>query len=302
MLIDMHAHVGDMRARPSDPDIPVTWDNLLQRLDEEGIERAALLPVYNASPEGAPPAFALLGGGLSVHDQVLGAAARSDRLIPYGNLDPRWMHNSPENDYGPLLDWLIDQGCRGIGEVTAHIAVDDPRMISMIGQCGERGLPVTIETAGFIAGRYGPQDDPGLPRLEHLLQALPDTTIVAHGPGFWAEIATGVRPEDKWAYPTGPVLEEGAAWRLLRTYDNLHADLSANSGLNGLTRDHAAGVRFLNEFAPKLLFATDICFHDSPLRGQLHQLLQTLRASGELAAEAYEQITHRNAMQLLKLS
>ncbi|MFH1085351.1 MAG: amidohydrolase family protein [Chloroflexota bacterium] len=299
MIIDMHAHVGDLRMCRDEPRQPVTWDNLIARLDAEGIARAAVLPVYNTSPEGATPGIALLDGRMSVRDQVEDAGRYPDRIIPFGNMDPRWLENDARADFAPFLDWFIAHGCRGIGEVTARLPFDDPRVVNMLRQCGRRGLLVTIESSGMQAGFYGLQDEPGMRRFERLLQAAPETTIIAHGPGFWAEMAADVTPADKWSYPKGPIAREGAAWRLLRQYPNLYADLSATSAYNAITRDPAAGERFLGEFQDKLLFGTDVCFADAPDRGRLQAHLGALGARGALSAVALDKIYSGNALRLL---
>jgi hypothetical protein len=299
MIIDMHVHIGDFRLSADEPREPLTWENLIARLDDEGIAMAAFLPVYNASPEGAPEGMCLLDERMSVRDQVLDAGRYPGRIIPFGNMDPRWLHNSPASDFRPLLDWFVEHGCKGIGEVTANVPFDDPRVISMFRQVGERWLVVTIESAGFLPGCYGLQDDPGSPRLEKLLQDASQTTIIGHGPGFWAEISAEVTPEDKRGYPQGPIRQEGAVPRLLRRYPNLYADLSARSGWNALTRDPAYGLSFLDEFQDKLFFATDTCFADAA--GRMPQLpyLQKLLAEGQLTPMAYDKITGGNARRLL---
>jgi len=302
MIIDMHVHIGDFRLDADDPHEPLTWENLIARLDDEGIDKAVFLPVYNASPEGAPGGVCLLDERMSVRDQVIDAGKYPGRIIPFGNMDPRWLRNSPESDFGPLFDWLIERGCKGIGEVTANIPFDDPRTINLFRQAGAKGMLVTMESAGFAAGCYGLQDDPGAPRLERLLQAAPETLIIGHGPGFWAEISAGVRPEEKNRYPGGPVVGGGATPRLLRQYGNLYADLSARSAFNAITRDPAFGVEFLDEFQDKLFFATDTCFADPAGRMPQMGYLKQLKEEGKLSATAYGKIMAGNAQRVLGMA
>jgi len=301
MIIDFHAHIGDLRMSRDDPGEPITWENLIARLDEEGIDKAVVLPVYNSSPEGAPPGVALLDDRMSVRDQVIDAGRYRDRIIPFGNMDPRWMLNDVSSDFGAILDWFLEHGCKGVGEVTANIPFDDPRTINMFKQCGTKGLMVTIESSGMQAGPYGLQDDPGMPRLQRLLQAAPETVVIAHGPGFWGEMSASIRPEQKWSYPKGLIEEEGATWHLLRTYANLHADLSANSGYNAITRDPDAGVRFLDEFQDKLLFGTDTCFADASGRTPQLDYLKRLLNEQTLSQPAFDKIVSGNALELLEL-
>jgi len=299
MIIDMHLHIGNLNMRPEDNREPLTWENQLQRLDDEGIDLAVMLPVYNASPEGAPPWIALLDDRMSVRDQVLDANRYPGRIIPFGNLDPRWGANSAANDFGPVLEWFIAHNCKGVGEVTARLPFDDPRVVNMFRQLGAYRLLVTIESAGMQAGSYGLQDEPGAPRLERLLKAAPDTIILGHGPGFWAEISAVVGPEDKWGYPTGPVVEGGSLPRLLREYPNLYADISADSGYNALTRDLDYGIRFLHEFQDKLVFGSDTCFGDAAGRRPHLSFLRQLLGQTAITPEIYRKITGSNAARLL---
>jgi len=301
MVIDFHTHVGDLRMSHDDPHEPITWDNLITRLDEEGIDIAVVLPVYNSSPEGAPPGVALLDERMSVRDQVIDAGRYPDRIIPFGNMDPRWLLNDPTSDFSAILDWFLEHGCKGVGEVTANIPFDDPRTINMFRQCGAKGLMITIESSGFQAGPYGLQDDPGMPRLRRLLEAAPETIIIGHGPGFWSEMAADITPEQRWSYPKGPIVQRGATWDLLRSYSNLHADLSANSGYNAITRDPEAGLAFLNEFQDKLLFGTDTCFADASGRTPHLKYLTGLLVEGKLSREVFDKIVSGNAQKLLKL-
>ena len=304
MIVDAHAHIGDFRTGPDDPRLPMSWPDLIARLDEEGIDKAILLPVYNASPEGAPLGM-ICNQGMSVYDQVVDAARYPDRIIPFGNVDPRWDRNRPDTDFGPLFRWFVEQGCRGLGEVTANLPFDDPRVVNAFRQAGEHSLLVTIESTGFNPGHYGLQDDPGSPRLERLLQACPGTVIIGHGSGFWAEMSAAVTMDEKCGdlheggYPKGRIEQEGSVPRLLRQYPNLYADLSAGSGWDALTRDREYGVRFLREFQDKLLFGTDVCFSDPEWRMPQLSYLKKLVAEGELTEEAFDKITSGNILRLL---
>lgn len=301
MIIDMHMHIGDLRLDLNEPRTPLTWENQLARLDEEGIDLAVMLPVYNSSPEGAPPGIALLDERMSVRDQVLDAGRYAGRIIPFGNLDPRWGSNSPSYDFGPILNWFVAHGCKGVGEVTANLPFDDPRVINMFRQLGERNLMVTIESAGLQAGSYGLQDEPGAPRLERLLQAAPQTVVIGHGPGFWAEVSAVVQPEDKWGYPKGKVVRGGTVPRMLQDYPNLYADISADSGFNALTRDPEFGLEFMHTFQDKLLFGSDTCFGDVAGRRPHLAFLKRLLNEKRLNASAYDKIVGQNAVELLRL-
>ncbi|NPV09899.1 MAG: amidohydrolase family protein [Anaerolineae bacterium] len=298
MILDFHIHVGDFRRAGDTERIPVTWDNLMERLDDEGIDKAVLLPVYPSPENYIGPAF-LTSGGLDVRTQVLEAARYQDRIIPFGNLDPRWLGNSPEADFGPLLDWFQEQGCRGIGEITANVPIDDPRTVNMFRQAGARGLPVLIHNVGYLPGTYGLQDHPGAPGLAKLLEAAPQTNVVGHGQGFWAEIGAGLTMQEKMGYPKGAIEEEGALPRLLRQYPNLYGDISAGSGHNAITRDPEYGVRFINEFQDRLAFGTDVCFGGPQDRMPHLTTLKRLRDEGAISQEVFDKLTYRNALQLL---
>ncbi len=292
MIIDMHAHVGDFRVSRKDEHPPLTWNGLIARLDAEGVDMAVVLPVYNASPEGAPLGV-YCGERMSVHDQVVDAARYRERVIPFGNMDPRWGDNSAGTDFGDVLDWFVEHGCRGIGEVTANVPFDDARVINMFRQIGEHGMVVTIESTNFLPGSYGLQDDPGAPRLEKLLQSVPGTKIIGHGPGFWSEIAAVTSVTDKGSYPRGSG-GEGSLPHLFRTYPNLYADLSARSGFNALVRDADAGLRFLVEFQDRLMFGTDIVSagtrKEAQQQAHIDQFIEEILTHGRVTPDAWSRL------------
>lgn len=310
MIIDVHTHIGDLRTPEQTDRMPVTADDLLRRLDEEGIDKAVVLPL-GPSPESMNAPF-LFTEHPDVVSQIRAAARHSDRFIVFGNLDPRMgckgnleageVDHRPLPDYSWLLERFKELGCVGIGEVTANVALDDPRLVNMVRQCGERGLPVLFHETGPGLGVYGVYDEVGSPRLERLLREAPAATLIGHAPGFWAEVSGDIEPKNRFVYPSGPIRREGSLPRLLRSYPNLYADISAMSGFNAISRDRAFGARFLEEFRERVLLGTDVCFGDAKGRMPHLSYLRQLRASGELSPQAFEKITGGNAERLLSLA
>jgi len=309
MIIDVHTHVGDLRGPDSMKRKPVSWSSLLQRLDEEGIDKAVLLPI-GCSPESI--SFpSLFFPEASLVSQIKAARRRSDRIIPFGNLDPRMGgagnqkpeagDKAVETDFSWILERFLELGCSGVGEVTAHIPFDSPLTINMVRQCAAYGLAVLFHGSGPETGFYGLWDAIGSPRLERLLQAVPEATLIGHGPGFWAEISADLTPETKNTYPKGPVRQEGSLPRLLRRYKNLYADISANSGHNAISRDRTYGVKFLNEFQDRILLGTDVCYGDAEGRMPHLSYLRELLAQGAISREVFDKITGSNAQKLLKV-
>jgi predicted TIM-barrel fold metal-dependent hydrolase len=185
--------------------------------------------------------------------------------------------------------------------MTANVPFDDPRLIRLCVQCGEADLPVLFHVTGPGAGVYGVWDEPGSPRLRRLLEAAPGATIVGHGPGFWAEIGAPLTVEDKFIYPAGKVEREGSRPRLLRSFPNLFADISAMSGYNALTRDADYGPRFLEEFQDRILFGTDVCFEGPADRMPHLGMLRALAERGRITGAAFGKIAGGNAARLLGL-
>jgi len=310
MIVDFHAHVGDLRTPEDSQRVPVTFDGLLARLDEEGIDRAVVLPL-GASPESTRGPWMFVEQP-DVVSQIRAGAAHRDRLVMFGNLDPRMgcagnldaetIKNPPRPDFSWILDKFRELGCRGIGEMTANVPFDDPRMIRLCQQCGEAGLPVLFHVTGPGPGVYGVWDEPGSPRLRRLLEAAPGVVIVGHGPGFWAEISAPLTVQDKFIYPVGKVENEGSLPQLLRSFPNLYADLSATSGHNAITRDPAYGPRFLEEFQDRILFGTDVCYGGPGDRMPHLGTLRDLVRGNRLSKTAFEKIAGGNAVRLLGLA
>ncbi len=295
MIIDVHTHVTDL-SRTQDR-TPVTWENLIARLDEEGIDQAVVLPIVSPETLQFPT---LLSPQPDVVSQLREAARYPDRIIPFGNVDPRTGGNSARVDFSWILERFVEMGARGFGEVTANLLADDPRVVNLFRHCGRWQLPVLIHGTGPGEGLYGLIDEVGSPRLTRLLDQVPDTVVIGHGPGFWAEIGADLTLESKSRYPAGPITAEGSLPRLLRTYPHLYADISAGSGYNALTRDPAYGIRFIHEFQDKLLFGTDVCFGDPPGRMPHLGFLRRLLAEGQISPEIFDKIVAGNALRIVR--
>jgi hypothetical protein len=290
MLIDIHTHT----CYPRGVGQALGWtfidpEAFVAGLDERGIDKAALLPIMSPDHQKhyIPPEEAL-----AIRDAYPG------RIIPFCCLDGRMMANSPESDFRKMLEYYKEQGCKGVGEYVTNLPFDDPLQMNVFRQVEEVGLPLTFHVGASLGGCYGCYDEPGLPRLEKVLQACPSLKLLGHSPGFWSEIDAGADDRARRGYPHGPVTP-GRLVELMRTYPNLYGDLSAGSGYNAVTRDPDFGLAFMEEFQDRLLFGTDLCWPDqeTPIVEWFAGLVQ----DGALSGEAHEKIAWKNADRLLGL-
>jgi predicted TIM-barrel fold metal-dependent hydrolase len=157
--------------------------------------------------------------------------------------------------------------------------------------CGRHKLPVL-----FHLDNLRNTDKPGLPGLEAVLKANPQTTFIGHGPGFWASISGAVKtPADLGAYPKGPVGPGGALDRLMEAYPNLYCDLSAGSGAGALRRDPAFAAKFLVRRQDRLMFGSDYLAPGQPV--PQFEVLKAIEVPDAVRAKIYRE----NARRLLGL-
>jgi len=298
MFIDIHAHAY-WEPNPFVTKF-ATPEHLIEVYDHYGIEKGVLLPVVNSEiyfPQ--------------TNEDILNMAAKyPDRFIPYCNVDPRAMTNSPEAPLDKVLQYYKDKGCKGIGEIMPNLEVMDPRVQNLF-RCAEKvGLPVVFDGSDQKTNDFGLYDDPGLPQLEHTLQRYPELKVFGHGPVFWAEIARLETPGERaiimkmnggqvGILPDGPIREEGVVPKLFRRYKNLYGDLSDGTCYNALTRDEEYGPKFLEEFQDRLFFGTDYCYCGVHL--PLPAKLIEWRDAGKISIEAFNKIARENAIKLLEL-
>jgi hypothetical protein len=275
-MIDIHMHIGRLYHELKRP---FRASDALRFMDENGIEKAAILPIE--SPEETDYYVTT--------DYVIRVCARHpDRLIPFCNMDPRRRSADLTTDFHGILREYRERGCRGLGELMCGLWMDDPRMQKIYEACGALGMPII-----FHLDALRDTDEKGLPRYEAMVKRFPQTIFVGHGPHFWAEMSADVKEEDFGAYPSGPIKRPGAVERLLSAYPNACADLSAGSGYNALTRDPEFGPWFLETFQDKLLFGTDKLKvdQDTSIIGYLRE--------APISREAYEKIAWRNALRIM---
>lgn len=253
-IFDFHTHI----TQEWGAFLEFTAEDLLRVMDENGIEQAAVLPLVSPLSWDHPVTT----------DYVLEQTAPyRNRLIPFCAIDPRiprWGRSLVDR-----LKQYIDAGARGFGEHKVGIPINDPRNIELFAACGEVGLPVL-----FHMDNLRNTDEPDLPGLERVLQKVPETDMVGHGPGWWASISGDVTAEDSQGYPDRPI---------------------APSGANAITRDLEFGRKFLIRRADRLVFGTDVLKpgQDVPQRElYLHDKL-------DLPDEVQEKIFWENVHQLI---
>ena len=292
--IDLHAHVTAFpQYTPSDGrggKRMVGVEELLRHYDALNIERGVLLPL--SSPEGQ--------WVQTTNAEMKWVTERiPDRFSWFCNVDPRAGNNSEKSDLGFLLEYYRDLGAKGVGELTAHLYADEPRMENLFACCAALKMPVTVHIAPDMEGGYGIVDGLGLARLERMLKKYPDLIILGHSQPFWAEIGE-LTPELRNAYPTGKV-KEGRLAALLREYGNLYCDLSAGSGANAMMRDREYAARFIEEFSERIYYACDIFSAETTFPYSFSEFLDSMRAAGEIREEDYGRIVRENAVRLLGL-
>ncbi len=272
-MIDAHVHLT-FPTRPNHPWPQLTVEQLVDRMDREGIDRAVLLPMESPDTDAGPMPT----------EKILAAVQRyPERLIPFLHVDPRVRALEKQIEY-----LATEHGCKGYGEMLDGLWIDDPLHKRVYAKCTELGLPVL-----FDMNRLSCMDEPGLPRMEAVLQEYPDCIFIGHGPVWWVNISADAQKEG--GYPQQPVVPTGAADRLLGDYDNMYADLSAGSGYNALTRDPEFTPGFIERHWRKLMFGTDIVRPGAPLR-----IVQWMREF-PFTGEQYEAIAEGTARRLLGL-
>lgn len=283
--IDLHLHLTPFQIPKLGKLNLASGKNMLPHLEELGIEKGVLM----SSAEGGLP-FGTNKANRKICQKF------PDRYSWMCAVDPKGKE--------PVYDRLArfkSQGAIGVGELTLNRRLDDPFLMELFAAAEKLGLPVTIHMSPEVGYSYGVVDDPGLPLLEMVLAKFPNLKILGHSQTFWIEMSADA-PRDKEgrnSWGDGPVVPGGRVPELFEKYPNLYGDLSANSGSRAIMRDEAFGLAFLEKYADRLFFATDMVNTDMvfPLGGWLDRMV----AEGKLSRRAYELICFENARRVFGL-
>ena len=283
--IDLHLHLTPFQIPRLGKLNLASGKNMLPHLEELGIGKGVLM----SSAEGGLP-FGTNKANRKICQKF------PDRYSWMCAVDPKGKE--------PVYDRLArfkSQGAIGVGELTCNRRLDDPFLQELFAAAEKLELPVTIHMSPEVGYSYGVVDDPGLPLLETVLAKFPGLMILGHSQTFWIEMSADA-PRDKEgrnSWGDGPVVPCGRVPELFEKYPNLYGDLSANSGSRAIMRDEAFGLAFLEKYADRLFFATDMVNADMvfPLGGWLDRMV----AEGKLSRRAYELICFENARRVFGL-
>lgn len=175
------------------------------------------------------------------------AALYPDRIIPFCHVDVR------AEDAAKQILKYAEAGCKGFGEHKMHIAIDDPAMDAIFAVCEELEWPFLYH---FQENGQNGGYSWGIAKFAKILKKYPKIKFIGHAGSWWDYISADATGADAPCRTT-PIKSGGLIDSLLSDYENIHADFSAGSGINALTRD----VDFMREFVvrhrKKLMFGSD---------------------------------------------
>ena len=283
--IDLHLHLTPFQLPKLGKMNLTSGRNMIPHLEELGIEKGVLM---SSSEKGLP--FGTNRANRKICEKF------PDRYAWMCAVDPR----GKEPVYDRLARFRA-QGAIGVGELTTNRRLDDPFLLELFAAAERLELPVTIHMSPEVGYSYGVVDDPGLPLLEMVLQRFPKLHILGHSQTFWIEMSADAPKtrEGRNSWGEGRIVPGGRVPELFAKYPNHWGDLSANSGGNAIMRDPEFGLGFLETYADRLFFATDMVNADMvfPLGAWLDEMV----CAGRLSREAYDKITRENAKRVFGL-
>ena len=283
--IDLHLHLTYRQIPKIGKMNLASGKNMMTHLDELGIGKGVLM----SSGEKKVP-FGTNKGNRKICE------AYPERYAWMCNVDPV----NPETVYDRLEKYKA-QGAVGVGELTINRRLDDSFLQTVFAAAEKLRLPVTIHMSPEEGFSYGVVDEPRLPLLEEVLKKYPNLKVLGHSQTFWIEMSADApdTKEERNSWGKGPIIPGGRVPELFANYNNLYGDLSANSAGQAIMRDPEFGLNFLETYADRLFFATDMVNTDMvfPLGAWLDEQVE----SGALSRKAYEKICWKNAQRVFGL-
>lgn len=277
--IDLHLHLTLNQLPKQENMFISSAENMIPHLHNLGIKKGVLMSTCENSDQPG-----------SNNENKLICEKYPDSFSWMCNIDPVNIETVYER-----LSKYKSEGAIGIGELMVNKKIDDLFLDKVFESAQSLDMPVLFHMSPEENFSYGVVDEPGLPLLEKLLNKYPKLKVIGHSQSFWIEIS-GDAPTDRErrnSWGEGPVVNGGRIPQLFSKYPNLYGDLSANSGGCAIMRDPEFGLKFLETYADRLFFATDMVNTDMtfPLGKWLDEQLEL----GNLTKETYEKICYKNA-------
>lgn len=295
--IDIHCHVTafpELVPKYKNGSRLLDGNEMIELYEKINVEKGIILPTVAAEGDWVPG---------NNENAILVARQFPEHFYWFCNVDPRAGANSEKEDLSLLLEHYKSMGAKGVGEITANIYADDPRMDNLFAHCAATDMPALIHISPKLDYSYGIVDDRGLPRIEKMLKKHPDLKLIGHSQGFWTEISDDIAPDDWKSRVTHPKtkVKEGTLARLMREYGNLYCDLSATSGSNAMMRDPEYAAKFIEEFSDRIMYGTDVCGAHQTFHMKFDEWLLEMVENGMISEANYRKIVRENAIRILKL-
>lgn len=288
LKFDVHCH-----AFPSHGFIPnggklgdpyfLSVEQQLQMFEDHDVDMGLLLPLIH---------YEIVPYPQTVREIAETAEKYPDKFLYFMNMDPRMLMRDPKGDFSRYIEYHLERGARGVGEMCANLPFEHPLMDNLLRCVNKYKLPLTIHISPTPYYVYGIYDDYNLSGLERALDKYPDIKFFGHSAEFWSRISGDKQYR---GYPTGPVEPDGPVVRLLEQYPNLYGDMSAGSGLNAMTRDPKFTAWFMDKFQDQLMFGMDFCRLVPKENMTLSKLMDQLLAEGTITQQVYDKICWDNA-------
>ena len=236
-IVDIHQHLG-YSGRPDDV--------LLSHQRAMGATTTILLPA--GRPVSTPSTHDGVSNGLQA--ECLGNEACRQFAKTHGKAFAFGANEVPDIEGATEeIERYLKRGGVIIAEQKFGVECDAPAMQKIYELAQAHRVPVLMHWQ-FQMYNYG------FERFYKMLEKYPRVNFLGHAQTWWANIDKN-NADQTVMYPKGPVTSGGLTDRYLSDYPNMYGDLSAGSGLNGLTRDEDFTRDFLTRHQDKLVYGSD---------------------------------------------